>query len=254
MDQRSEPRIVITGMGAVTNLGHSAATTWTAMREGRCGISMIEGEDFSKYGDHWGVRIAGQVKNWDPGKVIDPREARRIDRFSQLGVAAAIEAVADCGLDFGKIDGERAGVVVGSGIGGIRTIEEGEDLLRDRGPERISPFTVPRLMANAAAGNISIRFGLKGPASTHATACASSGHAVGDAMHIMRRGEADVMVVGGAEAAVSPICIAAFDAMEGAFDAQRRPGRGVATVRRRSRRVCAGRGRRDDGAGDRRVR
>ncbi len=207
------PRIVITGIGAVTNLGHDAPSTWTAMREGRSGISLIEGDDFARY-PNWEVRIAGQVKNWDPAKYIDAREARRIDRFCQLGVAAAIEAVAHSGIDFSKVDGERAGVVVGSGIGGIRTIEEGDITLHDRGPDRVGPFTVPRLMANAAAGNISIRYGLKGPASTHATACASSGHAMGDAMHAMRRGEADVMIVGGAEAAITPICVAAFNAMK----------------------------------------
>jgi 3-oxoacyl-[acyl-carrier-protein] synthase II len=207
-----KPRIVITGMGAVSNLGLDAASTWAGMREGRSGISLIEDEEFKKH--TWEVKIAGQVKNWDPTKVIEHREARRLDRFTQLGLAAAIEAVADSGIDFTKLDGERCGVVVGSGIGGIRTIEDGTNLLSLKGPDRVSPFTVPRLMANAAAGNISIKFGLKGFASTHATACASSGHAIGDAMHAMRRGEADVMVVGGAEAAVSPICIAAFSAMK----------------------------------------
>lgn len=207
------PRIVITGVGAVTNLGHDAPSTWAAMREGRSGITPLESESFARYQGEWGVRIAGQVKNWDPGKVIDPREARRLDRFCQFGLAAAIEAVARAGVDFSKVDGERAGVVIGSGIGGIQTIEDGEWLMRDKGHDRISPFTVPRLMANAAAGNISIRFGLKGPASTHATACASSGHAMGDAMYAMRRGEADVMIVGGAEATIIPICVAAFAAM-----------------------------------------
>jgi 3-oxoacyl-[acyl-carrier-protein] synthase II len=207
------PRIVITGLGAVTNLGHDAASTWAEMREGRSGIGPLEAEAFGRYSTNWDVRIAGQVKGWDAGKVIDPREARRLDRFCQFGLAAAIEAARNSGVDFAKIDGERAGVIVGSGIGGIQTIEEGEWLLRERGPDRVSPFTVPRLMANAAAGNISIRFGLKGPASTHATACASSGHAIGDAMHSMRRGEADVMIVGGAEASIIPICVAAFAAM-----------------------------------------
>ncbi len=207
------PRIVITGLGAVTNLGHDAASTWAEMREGRSGIGPLEAEAFGRYSANWDVRIAGQVKGWDAGKVIDPREARRLDRFCQFGLAAAIEAARSSGVDFAKIDGERAGVIVGSGIGGIQTIEEGVWLLRERGPDRVSPFTVPRLMANAAAGNISIRFGLKGPASTHATACASSGHAIGDAMHSMRRGEADVMIVGGAEASIIPICVAAFAAM-----------------------------------------
>lgn len=210
---RSGPRLVITGMGAVTNLATDALGTWAAMREGRSGISRIEGADFDVYKGRWSVEISGQVKNWEPPHV-DSREQKRLDRFAVLGIEAAIQAVEMSGIDFTKMDPERCGVVVGSGVGGIKTIEDGEILLRERGPERVSPFTVPRLMANAAAGNISIRYGLQGPASTHATACASSGHAMGDAMHILRRGEADAMIVGGAEAAVGPICVAAFAAMK----------------------------------------
>jgi len=206
-------RIVITGMGAITNLGHDARSTWAGMREGRSGISSIEGDEFKAHEGKWDVTFGGQVKNWDPTLVMDAREARRLDRCTHLGMGAAVEAVADSGLDFAKLDGERCGVVIGSGIGGIRTIEEGDGILREKGPGRVGPFTVPRLMANATAGNISIRFGLKGPASTHATACASSGHAFGDAVHYMRRDEAEVMLVGGAEAAVSPICVAAFASM-----------------------------------------
>jgi 3-oxoacyl-[acyl-carrier-protein] synthase II len=207
------PRIVFTGMGAVTNLGHNARDTWAGMREGRSGITRIQSDEFLKWQGQWDVTFAGQVCNWDPAKIMDFREARRIDRFSQLGIGAAIEAVAHSGIDFSKEDGERCGVVYGSGIGGIATIEEGKDALATKGPTRINPFTVPRLMPNAAAGNVSIRFGLKGPASTHATACASSGHAAGDAVHTMRRGEADVMIIGGAEAAVTPICVSAFAVM-----------------------------------------
>jgi 3-oxoacyl-[acyl-carrier-protein] synthase II len=210
---RSGPRLVITGMGAVTNLATDALGTWAAMREGRSGISRIEGADFDVYKGRWSVEISGQVKNWEPPH-IDSREQKRLDRFAVLGIEAAVQAVEMSGIDFAKMDPERCGVVVGSGVGGIKTIEDGEILLRERGPERVSPFTVPRLMANAAAGNISIRYGLQGPASTHATACASSGHAMGDAMHILRRGEADAMIVGGAEAAVGPICVAAFAAMK----------------------------------------
>jgi 3-oxoacyl-[acyl-carrier-protein] synthase II len=210
---RSGPRLVITGMGAVTNLATDALGTWAAMREGRSGISRIEGADFDVYKGRWSVEISGQVKNWEPPH-IDSREQKRLDRFAVLGIEAAVQAVEMSGIDFAKMDPERCGVVVGSGVGGIKTIEDGEILLRERGPERVSPFTVPRLMANAAAGNISIRYGLQGPASTHATACASSGHAMGDAMHVLRRGEADAMIVGGAEAAVGPICVAAFSAMK----------------------------------------
>lgn len=205
-------RVVITGVGAITNLGHNEPATWAAMREGRSGITPIEGEEFKPY-PGWTVTFAGQVKGWDPTAVIDPRECKRLDRFTQLGVAAAIEAVRSSGIDFAKENPERCGVVVGSGVGGIGTIEEGGHILIDRGPGRLSPFTVPRLMVNAAAGNISIRYGLQGPASAHATACASSGHAIGDAMGYIRRGHADVMVAGGAEAAVTPLCVGAFMVM-----------------------------------------
>ena len=208
--------IVITGMGAITPLGRSADETWAGMREGRSGVSNFQGEEFARYEGHWDVKIAGQIKDWDPVKagVIDGREVRRIDRFAILGLGAAAEAVKDSGIDFTKEDSERCGVVVGSGVGGIKTIEEGVMSMVERGPERISPFTVPRLMVNAATGMISIRYGLRGPAGAHATACASSGHAIADAMHIMRRGEADVIVAGGAEAAVSPLCIGAFMTMK----------------------------------------
>jgi len=212
----NNPRIVITGMGAITNLGLTAGATWEAMREGRSGISNIEGEEFLRYGpaDIWDVTIAGQVKGWDISSILDHREAKRLDRFSQLGLGAAEEAVKHSGVDFSREDRDRCGVVIGSGIGGIKTIEDGMVLLLDKGPHRLSPFTVPRLMANAATGNISIRHGLRGPASTHATACASSGHAMADAMNMLRRGWADVMVSGGAEAACTPLCIGAFMVMK----------------------------------------
>ncbi len=207
-------RVVITGLGAVTNLGRTARETWAAMREGRSGVSTIEGEEFRRFPTGWSVTIAGQIKNWDPTPTLDPREAKRLDRFTQFGLTAAIEAVNMSGIDFSREDGERCGVVVGSGIGGIQTIEEGMGVLLERGPNRLSPFTVPRLMVNAVAGNISIRYGLLGPASAHATACASSGHAVADAMGYIRRGHADVMLVGGAEAAITPLCVGAFMTMK----------------------------------------
>src|SRR5205809_5840163 len=126
MDERSvrSPRVVITGLGAVTNLGLDARTTWEGMREGRSGISRIEGADFAEYGDKWTVRIAGQVRDWDPSPVVETREAKRLDRFSVLGVYAAVEAVTHSGLDFSKENLDRCGVVVGSGVGGIQTIED----------------------------------------------------------------------------------------------------------------------------------
>ncbi len=206
-------RVVITGTGAVTNLGQCARTTWEGIREGRSGISKIEGPEFERY-DSWAVDIGGQIKGWDPTDTTEKSQQRRIDRFALLGIAAAVEAVEQSGFDFqGAPNRDRHGVSIGSGIGGIGTIEAGGDVLRDKGPHRLSPFTVPRLMANAASGLISIRFGLEGPSTTHATACASSGHAMGDALNMIRRGLADVVVTGGAESAVTPLCVGAFMTM-----------------------------------------
>lgn len=214
----SSRRVVVTGMGAVTNLGHDAVSTWAGMREGRSGIHSIESEFIKQYIDSWDVTIAGEVRNWDPcgGPIpaLEFREAKRLDRVTQLGMGAAVEAVRDSGIDFSKENPENCGVVVGSGVGGIMTIEDGMYTLVQRGPDRLSPFTVPRLMVNATTGNISIRFGLKGPAAAHATACASSGHAIADAAHMIQRGWADVMVSGGTEAAVSPLCMGAFMVMK----------------------------------------
>jgi 3-oxoacyl-[acyl-carrier-protein] synthase II len=207
-------RVVITGIGAVTPLGHSAPATWEAMREGRSGIASLTGvPEFAAY-DGWTVTIGGPVKDWDPSTRIDKKEIKRLDRCSQLGLFAADEAVSSSGFDPSHEDPTRCGVVIGSGIGGIYTIEQNVGVLNSKGPARISPFTVPRLMANAAAGNVSIRYNLQGPASAHATACASSGHAIADAMNMIRRGEADVMLAGGAEAALTPLCIGAFMTMK----------------------------------------
>ncbi|MFO0786303.1 MAG: beta-ketoacyl-ACP synthase II [Phycisphaerales bacterium] len=212
----SSRRVVVTGVGAVTNIGLDAAKTWAAMREGRSGIRSIESEFFSRY-KNWDVTFGGEVKDWDPANgptaFMEFREAKRLDRVTHLGLGAAVEAVRDSGIDFSKENPEVCGVVVGSGVGGITTIEEGMYTLVERGPDRLSPFTVPRLMVNATSGNISIRFGLKGPAAAHATACASSGHAIADAAMMIQRGWADVMVTGGTEAAVSPLCLGAFMVM-----------------------------------------
>jgi len=207
--------VVVTGIGAVTSVGQDAATVWDALVAGRSGISTVEGPGFSQWDEsHWSVRIAGQVKGWDPSKRIDKREVKRLDRFAQLGIFAGIEAVENSGLDLSKENPERCGVVVGSGVGGIQTIEEGMYVLIEKGPSRLSPFTVPKLMANAIAGDLSIRFGLQGPSGSHTTACASSGHSIGDALNIIRRGDADVMLAGGSEAAISPLCLGAFMTMK----------------------------------------
>lgn len=204
-------RVVVTGLGAVSNLGHSAAATWAAMKAGKSGISPIKSFEATP---EWTVRFAGEIHAFEPS-FIDGREQKRMDRFCLLGLGAAEDAVKDCGFDFqGAKDPYRNGVVIGSGIGGILTIEEGHSKLLKTGPNRISPFTVPRLMVNAAAGNVSIRHNLKGANSATATACATSGHAIGHAFHYIQRGDADVMVAGGSEAAIGPLCIGSFAAMK----------------------------------------
>jgi len=212
MTETNGRRVVITGYGALTDLANNAPGTWDAMREGRSGIAENNLPDFGDF-EGWTATIAGQVRDWKPD-FIEHREAKRMDRCTLLGMGAAEEAVKHSGLDFHAGDPTRRGIIMGSGIGGIKTIEDGVVVLYKKGPTRLSPFTVPRLMVNAVTGNISIRFNLQGPASAHATACASSGHAIGDAMGYIRRGHADVMLAGGAEAAVTPLCIGAFMTMK----------------------------------------
>jgi 3-oxoacyl-[acyl-carrier-protein] synthase II len=199
-------------MGAVTNVGLDAESTIGALCAGRSGVTTIEDPIFFDVleQDAWPVRIAGSIRNFDAAKRLDPREARRLDRFGQLGIYAAIEAVDNAGLDFGKEDPTRCGAIIGSGIGGIQTIESAVKLMWEKDPRRLSPFTVPRLMGNAISGDVAIRFNLQGPTDAHVTACASSGHSIADALKCMRRGEAEVMLVGGSEAAISPLCIGAF--------------------------------------------
>lgn len=199
-------RVVVTGIGMVTPIGSDKEEFWQSLVNGRSGIQRVTGFDVSNYP----CQIAGEVPDFDPARYIEKREARKMDRFTQFGAAAALMAWQDAGLDQGEIDRDSAGVIVGSGIGGIKTIEEQYSLLMEKGPRRVSPFLVPALIANMAAGYISIMLRLRGPNSTVVTACASSNHAVGDAFHVIRRGEAEVMVAGGAEAAISHTAFAGF--------------------------------------------
>ncbi|GAH71330.1 unnamed protein product, partial [marine sediment metagenome] len=155
----SKRRVVITGLGCVTALAESVEGLFTALCEGKSGVSTIESFDTSEYP----VRFGGEIKSFDVKKYIDHRESKRMDRFSQLAIAAAIQAINDSGLDFAKEDSFRVGAVVGTGIGGIQEIEQQHEKLLKKGPGRVSPFCVPRLMANAASGNIAIRYGLRGP-------------------------------------------------------------------------------------------
>lgn len=204
-------RVVVTGLGAVTDVGNTVPEFWKSLVEGRSGIGPIT--SFTPTPE-WSVTFAGQVRNLEPEKRIDPKSISRMDRFSVFGMCAAEEAVADSGMDFSTGDPYRYGVAIGSGIGGIDTIETSLQKLFDRGPRSVSPFVVPKLMVNALAGNVSIRFGLKGPNIACATACATGSHAIGAAYHMIQRGDADAIVAGGSEGAVTRLCVGSFAAMK----------------------------------------
>ncbi len=199
-------RVVITGLGCVTALGETVDEFFKALCEGKSGIAQIDSFDTSTYPVHFG----GEIKQFDVTKYIDFRESRRMDRFSQFAVAAAGQAVSQSGLDFTKEDPFRMGAIVATGIGGIKEIEEQHIVLLNKAPMRLSPFTVPRLMANAAAGNIAIRYGLRGPNFCVVSACASSNHAIGEAFCNIVANRSDVMITGGTEAALTPVGLASF--------------------------------------------
>src|SRR5829696_9213048 len=203
----SNRRVVITGLGVVTSLGEVVDELWENLCAGKSGITAVTRFDFSKYP----VRFGGECAKFDVSKYgVDVKEARRLDRFAQFGLAAAVSAVTDSGLDFSKEDPYRAGVLIGSGIGGIETLEEQNKILNSRGLHRVSPFTVPRLMVNAASGNVSIRYRIKGPNTAVATACATGANAIGDAMRYIQHDMADMMIAGGSEAALCELGMASF--------------------------------------------
>ena len=203
MDRR---RVVVTGLGWVTSLGLGVDQVFADLLAGKSGIKTVTRWDTTQYS----VKFGGEVTEWDGGPHIDKREAKRLDRFTQFALNAAVDAVNDSGLDFSKEDPYRCGSVVGSGIGGINEFEEGHSKMIAKGPDRISPFMVPKLMCNAGCGNISIRYGLKGPNYACVSACASGGHAIGDAANLIRTGQAQVMITGGTEAALTPLGMACF--------------------------------------------
>ena len=202
-------RVVITGLGTVNPLASDVAGTWKALCDGRSGVAPIAQFDTTAFKVHFG----GEVKDFDPERYIEPKAARRLDRFAQTALVAAAAAVKDSGLDFDKEDPFRCGVILGSGIGGLNEFEEQHTRYSTLGPGKISPFVIPKMIANAAAGNISIEFGLCGPNTVVSTACASAAHAVGDAMRAIQWGYADVMVAGGSEAAITPMGLGGFASM-----------------------------------------
>ena len=202
-------RVVITGLGAVTPIGHSVQETWDAARAGVCGVAPITLYDASSQK----VSLAAEVKNFEPTKMLDKKEVRRMDRFCQFALYAAAEAMEDSGLDLEKEDTSRIGVSVASGVGGMGTFQTSCGIGESRGYDKVSPFFIPMIIANMAAGRIAIRYGLHGMCTCPVTACASSSNAVGDAFHYIRDGYADAMVAGGAEATITSLAIGGFTSM-----------------------------------------
>ena len=203
-------RVVITGLGAITPIGIGKDEFWKGLMEGRNGIDKISRFDAAEYS----AQIAGEVKDFDPAAYIDKKEAKRMDRYTQFAVAAAGMAIEDAKLDLEKENPERIGTFVGAGIGGIETMHSQYEKLFSKGPGRISPFFIPMMIANMAAGQVSITYKLQGPSSCVVTACATGSHCIGDAFRVIQRGDADVMIAGGTEAAISEAAVAGFAAMK----------------------------------------
>jgi 3-oxoacyl-[acyl-carrier-protein] synthase II len=202
-------RVVVTGMGMISPIGHTVEESWQAALAGCSGIGLNESFDTTDYA----VKICGSVRDFDISPYMNPKEARRIDDFIQLGIAAATQAIQDAGLESHPSDADRIGVAIGSGIGGINTIESTHDTLLKSGPRRVSPFFVPGVVINMISGNVSIEYGFKGPNIAVVTACTTGTHNIGFGARMIQYGDADVMVVGGAEAATSPITVAGFASM-----------------------------------------
>lgn len=199
-------RVVVTGLGAVTPVGNDVATTWQGLLNGVSGAANITHFDASAFS----VRFACEVKSFDPLLTMDRKEAKRSDPYTQYAMAASVEAMRDAGLEHGGYDPNQTGVIIGSGIGGIQTFETQHDMLRDRGPSKISAFFVPMFISDIAAGVVSMRFNARGPNFATVSACATGGHAIGTAFRTIQYGDADVIIAGGSEAAVSPMAIGGF--------------------------------------------
>jgi len=203
-------RVVITGVGVVSPIGNGKETFWKSLAEGKSGVKRIESFDPSEFSS----QIAGEVRDFDPSGCVDTKDLRRIARFVQFAIVSATEAFNDAGMNVENEDANRIGVVIGSGIGGLAILEQTHTVLIEKGPARISPFFIPMLIVDMASGQVSIYLGLKGPNSCVATACASGTHAIGDSFRILQRGDADAMLAGGTEAAVTPMGVGGFCAMK----------------------------------------
>jgi 3-oxoacyl-[acyl-carrier-protein] synthase II len=212
MDRDSFPgrRVVVTGIGLVSPLGTGTDKNWQALLRGESGIAPLTRFDVSRHA----TRFGGEVKDFDPFLFVDRKEARKMDLFTQFAMAAAHLAVEDSGIAPGDLQSDRAGTYVGSGVGGLGSIEEWHTVLLEKGPERVSPFFLIQTIINEASGQISIRYGAKGPNCANATACSTGTHAIGDSFRMIARGEVDIMIAGGAEAPLTPLSVAGFNAMK----------------------------------------
>jgi 3-oxoacyl-[acyl-carrier-protein] synthase II len=204
------PRVVVTGLGVVASLGFDVETFWANILAGRNGITRVTQFDVTDYA----CKIGAEVVGFDPARHMDPKAVRRNDRYTHFGFAAAKLAVADSGLNPAAEDGDRVGVIIGSGIGGMHTYEQQLKILLERGPRKVSPFAIPSLISNMCSGLVAIELGARGPNFGVVSACASSAHAIGEAFHALRRGDADVMIAGGSEAAITPFSYASFCSMK----------------------------------------
>jgi 3-oxoacyl-[acyl-carrier-protein] synthase II len=217
----SNRRVVVTGLGVVTSLACKVEELWARLCNGESGIHPIERFDCSRFRSRFG----GEIRNWSTEGYLPAKDAKRLDRFTQFAVVGAIDAVRDAGLDFSKEDPHRCGVIFGSGIGGLEELEDQHRRLLEKGPERVSAFTIPKLMANAASGQISIQFGLRGPSEAVVTACASASNSIGEALKMLQRGDVDVAITGGSEAAVTPLGLSGFGAMRALSERNDDPAR-----------------------------
>ena len=203
-------RVVVTGMGVIASLGHNVQDFWSALLAGKCGIDRVTLFDAKDYT----CQIGAEVRGFDPATQMDPKEVRRNDRYTHFGFCAAKQATADAKLDMTREDPDRVGVIIGSGIGGMWTIENQHKVLMERGPRKVSPFMIPALISNMCGGLVAIELGARGPNFGVVSACSTATHAIGESLRMVRSGEADVMVCGGAEAAITPLAYAGFCSMK----------------------------------------
>ena len=206
MTNRQNKRVVITGLGAITPIGNNLAEYWNGLLQGRNGVGSVTLFDASEHA----CQIAAEVKDFDPHQYLDKKDAKRMDRFAQFGVCASKQAIADANLVIDDFNADRVGVLIGTGVGGLKVMEDQNENLLTKGPRKVSPFTIPMMIANMVAGLTAIHTGAKGPNSCTVTACAAGSHAIGDAFRLIQGGYADAMICGGAEAAVTPLSFAGF--------------------------------------------